>query len=396
MKRMLCILLSMLMVLSLCACGGSASPVAEPAPAEAEAAEPATEAVPEEAATPEPITLPPYEPFETPFGFKYEYPEEYQHLKGELIWRCSSFGYGELHAALYYVAVPDAEREAFREKTALSAKNIDGWNPEWTRDYKYIPIFNVVALKDNDETVEYYETVSLADYIEQNYEKPEDSANKSTYVSVYLDTVSLDNGWKLVVQREALCSFEGEEYPLSAYVGWLEEGYREEALALMEKPEVFISGLKEAPWELPGQVGSKVSFVSRTLQGDTVTSEELFAGHKVTMVNIWATWCPPCIAELPELEKLNASFAEQGCQIIGICTDATYEAAKEEAFRILDDAGVTYPNILSNLDMVWANIDTYPTTFFIGEDGTILTEPVVGASPSAYTRVLNQALAQVG
>ena len=46
--------------------------------------------------------------------------------------------------------------------------------------------------------------------------------------------------------------------------------------------------------------------------------------------------------------------------------------------------------------MKWANVNVFPTSFFIAEDGTILTESVEGAMINSYSGVLNQALAQVG
>ena len=65
-----------------------------------------------------------------------------------------------------------------------------------------------------------------------------------------------------------------------------------------------------------------ISFETVDLEGNPVTSKELFADHKITMVNIWATWCTHCVRELPELERMSKEWAEQDCQIIGICDDA--------------------------------------------------------------------------
>ena len=145
-----------------------------------------------------------------------------------------------------------------------------------------------------------------------------------------------------------------------------------------------------------GEVGDRFSFDTLTLEGETVTSDELFSGHKVTMVNIWATWCGPCVAEMPQLEQLNAAFAQKDCQIIGLCVDAVNEEARAEALAILENAGVTYPNIVLSPEMKWAFVNIFPTSFFIAEDGTILTEPVEKAIINSYSGVLDQALAQVG
>ena len=339
----------------------------------------------------------PYEPLETNFGFRFEYPEEYQHLKGELGWWITSFGNNFATADLYYAQVPEEEREAFREEAAQAALLMDGWSPEWMRGQKYknTPLFSVLAIMDDEESVEYYETITPQEYMLSFYDEAT-PADSRVSVPVYVETVPFENDWTLVVQRNQLYTFGGEAQPITDSVGYLDEGYREEALMLLEKPEIFISGLKEAEWDQPGEIGDKVSFETTTLQGDAITSDELFSGHKVTMINLWATWCGPCVRELPELEKLNAKFAEQDCQIIGVCLDARDDETKEEALQILEQAGVTYPNLNRSYEMDWANISVYPTTFFVSEDGTILTEPVVGADISGYSRVLKEALSQVG
>lgn len=127
-----------------------------------------------------------------------------------------------------------------------------------------------------------------------------------------------------------------------------------------------------------------------------MTSEDLFGGHKVTMVNVWATWCGPCIKELKDLEKLNASLADKGCQVIGVCQDAADSEALAEAIRILEEKGVSYPNLVFNSDLLFANVNVFPSTFFIAEDGTILTKPVEGANLNAYNSALKKALSQVG
>ncbi len=395
MKRMICLLLALICLVSLCACGGSAAPAADTAPAAEAEPEAAEEAAEEAEATPEPVAMPPYEPFETPFGFTAAFPEEYQHLKGELVWRVVPFGYQEATMELYYAEVPQDEREACREKVAVSQKNISSWTPEWMREYKYTSLFSLWALCDKEDRVEHYETITPLEYINQFYGglSPESSGAN---VPVFLQTVPLENGWKIVTQRIQFFTREGEEAPLESTLWRLDDEYKQEALTLLENPDLFVSVVKEAPWELPGQVGSRVSFETQTLQGDTVTSEELLAGHKVTMVNVWATWCPPCIAELPEREKLNADFAAKDCQIIGICVDASHGDPLDEALQYLGDAGVTYPNLKANLDMIWVSNDTMSTTFFLSEDGTILTEPVIGVNMYAYNNTRGKARAKVG
>lgn len=141
-------------------------------------------------------------------------------------------------------------------------------------------------------------------------------------------------------------------------------------------------------------VGSKISFETKDLDGNTVTSEELFAGNKVTMINIWATWCGPCKNELPELEKMNSEIEAKGCKIIGICDDTTEgESTIEEAKAILKEKGVNYLNI-QQTEEIKSLIPpiSYPTTYFVDSEGNLLTEPVVGALFEQYRTRLDEAL----
>ena len=378
MKKMICIPLVLLCLLSLCVSGGTAAASSAPAPA--------AEAEP----------LEPYETVESDYGFDFEYPEEYQNLKGELALVLTSFGNNSGTMELYYVNVPEEERAAFRESLSYEARSFAAEAPEWMSKYNNCCIFTIQAIKDDDSYVRYLETQTPLSYLEENPwpDRPEQVTRLT--IPVYLQTLSLDNGWKLVIQRDELYTYEGEPVSPMDLFWFADPDQRKEAVSLYEKPELFIGGLKAGDWVQYGKVGDRVSFETLTLEGETVTGDELFSGHKVTMVNIWATWCGPCVAEMPQLEQLNAAFAQENCQIIGLCVDAVNEEATAEALAILEKAGVTYPNIILSPEMKWANVNVFPTSFFIAEDGTILTESVEGAMINSYSGVLNQALAQVG
>ena len=328
----------------------------------------------------------------------FEYPEEYQNLKGELALNLTSFGNTSGTMELYYVKVPEEERAAFRESLPHEAVSFAAERPEWMSKYENCRLFTIQAIKDDDSYVRALEAETpLAHIANLEAEWPDRPENVTrATIPVYLQTLSLDNGWKLVVQRDELYTYDGEPVPPADLFWFLDADQREEAVSLHERPELFIGGLKAGDWVQYGQVGEKVSFETLTLNGDAITSGDLFSGHKVTMVNIWATWCQPCIAEMPQLEKLNAGFAEKDCQIIGLCVDAVNDEATAEALTILEKAGVTYPNIILSPEMKWANVGVFPTSFFISEDGTILTERVEGAYISSYPTVLGNALAQVG
>lgn len=141
----------------------------------------------------------------------------------------------------------------------------------------------------------------------------------------------------------------------------------------------------------------RLSFETTDVNGNKVTSEELFAANKVTMVNIWASWCGPCVNEMPELEELNREFAGMDCGIIGILADAYEDTGLEDGKDVIKDTGVTYPVILPwdsfGNDLYY---NAYPTTYFVDSEGNILdVEPVVGAYVSKYKQVIEEALKKV-
>jgi thiol-disulfide isomerase/thioredoxin len=98
---------------------------------------------------------------------------------------------------------------------------------------------------------------------------------------------------------------------------------------------------------------------------------------KLVVLNVWATWCPPCRKELPSLQRLSRRLDKGRFVIVGLSLDQDNVAVRE----YLHDRGVTYVNFLDrNLDIAKnvLGMKAYPDTFFIAPDGTLLGR-VVGA-----------------
>lgn len=125
------------------------------------------------------------------------------------------------------------------------------------------------------------------------------------------------------------------------------------------------------------------------LDGNEVGSE-LFAEHQMTMINIWATFCNPCLNELPELGELAKEYAQTpgGVQIVGICTDVLDQKGNQVeeqidlAKQVLRLTGADYQNLVPDkvfLNVLMESIPGVPTTFFVDSQGKLLGEAVVGA-----------------
>lgn len=112
-------------------------------------------------------------------------------------------------------------------------------------------------------------------------------------------------------------------------------------------------------------------FTAKTVSGEDISSD-LFKDSKLTVVNVWGSWCGPCVQEIPELQKLYESMKDKDVNVIGLAQDAgtDLEAVKE----IIDKNKVTYQNIVpegATEDFVMS-IMAFPTTFFVDSDRNIV------------------------
>ena len=124
---------------------------------------------------------------------------------------------------------------------------------------------------------------------------------------------------------------------------------------------------------LPGGhdiVGTRPAFSVTTLAGETLDSEELRGW--VVLVNVWATWCPPCRLEVPSLQALHEERAEDGLVVLGIARDRG-AGARAEVEAFLAERDVTYPVALGGDAAVRAlgGVPGLPTTFLLDRDGVV-------------------------
>ena len=148
--------------------------------------------------------------------------------------------------------------------------------------------------------------------------------------------------------------------------------------------------------DVPASTEEKaLSFETRDLDGNAVSSEELFSAHKITMVNVMTTWCTYCIQELPELQSLSEAYAEKDCAIVGLLYDGTDAARLDTGRSLMEQAGAGYL-VLQPWDGMNTQIpvQAFPTTFFVNSDGEIVGETILGAEPERYAAQLDALLEQ--
>ena len=146
------------------------------------------------------------------------------------------------------------------------------------------------------------------------------------------------------------------------------------------------------------------NFWTLDIYGNEVT-QEIFTDYDLTLVNIWATFCSPCLQEMPGLGELHKEYQGKGVNIIGIVTDVydrnedVFSRNLETAHLIIEQTGADYTHLLPSLDIVNARPQygqVVPETFFVDSKGNIVGQTYVGSrSKASWKNVIETTLAQL-
>ena len=158
---------------------------------------------------------------------------------------------------------------------------------------------------------------------------------------------------------------------------------------------------EETPETAAPETGAGLSSLTAEGLDGGVYTEAIFRGHRLTMLNVWATYCGPCIEEMPDLAALAKAYGDE-FRIVGIVKDAAdrnfeiLPAKKSEAESIVRQTGADYLHLLpskSLSQLVLKDVQVVPTTFFVDENGTILGEAYYGSrSYAAWKAVVDSYL----
>lgn len=129
-------------------------------------------------------------------------------------------------------------------------------------------------------------------------------------------------------------------------------------------------------------------FTFKDLSGKDVSLAD-FKG-KVIILNFWATWCGPCIYEMPDLEKLYQKYHQEGLQVIGL----TLQSPKKQVPQKIAQAGVTYPILLDAEEAVesYGPFSSIPQTYIIDRQGEIVAEIIGMQSYSQFEKKIKKYL----
>ena len=170
----------------------------------------------------------------------------------------------------------------------------------------------------------------------------------------------------------------------------------------MKKSFIAIAMVCVSFFAFAQKTGNKVQFNSVDMNGKTVTSE-IFSKNKLTMINVWGTFCPPCIREMPDLAKLSRENKSKGIEIIGIPIDiveqnwAVIDSSKKDGNEIIKTTGADYVHVVPSKDMMngfLKNVQVVPYTIFVDKDGNQVGNPYFGSrSKKDWQKIMDDLLA---
>lgn len=146
------------------------------------------------------------------------------------------------------------------------------------------------------------------------------------------------------------------------------------------------------------------SFETTGIGGDTYT-EKVFSDYDLTLVNIFTTWCSPCVNEIPELEKLYQEMKDSGVGVVGVVLDTVDsdgnqdEDTVEKAETLREKTEASYPFLIPDSTMMNGRlngISAFPETFFVDKDGNVVGDTYTGShSLEEWKEIVEKELASV-
>lgn len=176
---------------------------------------------------------------------------------------------------------------------------------------------------------------------------------------------------------------EEKGQPAAAYVELASLVRYEHVQAFLDDPQFAAAAAKLAADDERRQ---KIDFTLTDLQGKRWTLKDLHG--KVVLVNFWATWCPPCRKEMPDLETLYGRFKDRGFVILAISDE---EADKVKPF--IAERKVTYPILLDAGRKVNAlfDVEGIPKSYVYDRSGKLVAESIDMRTQKQFLRMLAQA-----
>ncbi len=171
-------------------------------------------------------------------------------------------------------------------------------------------------------------------------------------------------------------------------------------------PYATVTGSEIGVWQKDDTTvksGVLSSFTSTDLNGAKI-DESILADYELTMVNVWATFCGPCLREMPDLGELAKEYESKGVRITGMISDVLDSNGNIDSKQvttakdIVAETKADYLHILPSEDLfgLLSGIQSVPTTFFVDKDGNQVGQAYVGSRSKAdWKAIIDQTLSEV-
>lgn len=143
-----------------------------------------------------------------------------------------------------------------------------------------------------------------------------------------------------------------------------------------------------------------LNFEASTTEGEAWNSDKL-ANSRLTMINVWATYCNPCLAEMPDLGEIASEYDVADFQLIGIISDVMEGDDAEMvdyAKELITETKANYPHLLLN-ESLYVNligaVSAVPTTFFVNQEGELLGYVTGAQSKENWKMLIDQLLTEM-
>jgi len=144
-------------------------------------------------------------------------------------------------------------------------------------------------------------------------------------------------------------------------------------------------------------------FKAQDVNGKEIT-KDIFADYDLTLVNLFTTWCSPCIKEIPELNAVDKEMADKKVNIIGMVLDVnengTIDKSKlDKLNKIIESTKAEYTMVLPD-DVLRAGrlkgVDSVPESFFVDKDGNIVGKTYLGShTKEEWIKIIEDELAKL-
>lgn len=143
-------------------------------------------------------------------------------------------------------------------------------------------------------------------------------------------------------------------------------------------------------------------------EGNEVTAD-IFKENDLTLINTWATWCGPCVGEIPELQEVSDELKKEGTKVAVkglVIEDGTNgiqaglsEEERKNVQEILDATKATYQQLLVSEGLAASALGRqtgFPTTYFVDSNGELVGAPITGSEDKAgWQKIIEKRLEEV-